>query len=189
MAKLLSTVDGFLFLYIILVILFLFLSYFSYLFFKKHIYQDLQKFLYHIKITLYILFIIFCILTLISKRIIIEIRAEDKYSSIIWTIIIALLMGIYINICFGTVGLSRQWQKYMSMLVLAYLCFSGFGYIGIRIIFNLPYAIRLLLTGFWHEDIFQSNTPKGLYFFAGNLPFFLILWALSFSLQGEKRER
>jgi len=98
-------------------------------------------------------------------------------------------MGIYLNICFGTVGLSRQWLKYMSAIVLAYLCFSGFGYIGFRIIFNFPYAIRFLLTGVWHEDVFQSNTPKGLYFFAGNLAFFLIIWVLSFSLQGEKRAK
>lgn len=185
--KLISTVDSIDFLNYILIGLFLFLAYFGYLFIKKKLYQDLQSFLFHIRIVLYTLFVILCILSLTTMTIIIEIREGDKDSSVIWTILIVLLMGIYISTCFGAVGVSRIWTKYFSIIILAYISFTGFGYLGFRIIFDFPEPVRFLLTGFWRNDVYQSNHPKGLYFFGDNLPFFLVIWGLTFTLEGEKR--
>jgi len=184
--KMISTAENIDFFYLILYILLIFLAYFGYLFFKKKVYEDLEKFLFHIKIVIYTLFTLFCLYLLISKTIEIQIREGDENSSVIWTIIIALLMGMYISTSFGSVGLSKHWLKYFSMFILAYVWFTGVGYFGFRIIFRFPQVVYYLLTGFWHNDIYQSNHPRGLFFLGENLPFFMIVYAISYTLEGEK---
>jgi len=188
MSKLLSTSDSITFLNICLIVLFCFFLYFAYIFVKKRAYQDLQVFLFHIKIFIYLVLIVVVILILKFKIVIIEITENESEASIIWVILIALLMGMYISTCFGAIGLSKNWQKYFGLIVIAYLSFSGFGYIGYRIIFDFPEEVLVLINNYaiWKENEFESNTGQGLRFFAGNLPVFVIVYFITFGIEGEK---
>ena len=187
--ELITTKDHSAFFIIILFILLIFLVYFSYIFFKIKVYQDLQKFLFHIKIVIYTLFIILCIISLITNIIELQIREGDESSSVIWVIIIVLLMGVYLSTTFGAIGVSQMWLKFLSIIFLGYLSFTGFGYLGFRIIFDFPEVVILVIGGLWKNNVFQSNTPLGLYFFWDNLPFFLVVYTLAFTLEGEKRAK
>lgn len=191
MSKVLSTADNILFLNFSLIVIGIFCLYFIYIFIKKKAYQDLQVFLYHIKISIYIAVLVCAILLLKYKIIIFEITEDEDEASIIWVLIIALLMGMYITITFGSVGLSKNWQKYFAIIVIAYISFSGFGYIGYRIIFDFPDEVLDLLKNYaiWRENVFESNTGQGLDFLGGNLPIFLIVYFLSYALEGEKRAK
>lgn len=82
--------------------------------------------------------------------------------------------------------MSKKWMKYLTLIFLIYISFNGFGYIGERVILNI--SLDLEIPFFFQEKVFESNTPQGVHFMYRNILLLLTIGALTFILEGEKRE-
>lgn len=179
-----STAHNFDFLMILIIILSIFILYFLYYFIKKRAFQNLESFLLYAKVIGFTILLIILLICLIDQFIIIEITEGAEYATIIFVLINAFLIGVYINITFSSLFESKnKLLKYTLVLVLLYVTITNFGDLGIRLILNTDVYIPLILV----EKVFESNTPQGVRFMFHNIVLLLTIFGTSFLLELKKR--
>jgi len=136
---------------------------------------------YKLKVNLIFTLIEFILILLLTDRISIYLVDSDE-TSLIFTLLNALLFGMYLNICgLASGGLLKK--SYMKFSVITIVLFSSlfvFGIASFYIEFNYPFNLLL----FYNK--FSTSTLHGLYFYEYN--FFGLLggiYLLSFILESE----
>ncbi|HEC92881.1 MAG TPA: hypothetical protein ENI51_07835 [Candidatus Atribacteria bacterium] len=174
----LSTAYDFEFLTFVIVALIIFIAYFLFIFFKNRKYKELENFLLYGKVVMYCILIILSCVLILSNFIIIEITYNTKYANLVFTLINALLLGVYINITFGNF---RQNQKirFVLLIFVLYILFTGITDLGLRLTINTEEYIPFILA----EKVYENNTPQGIRFMWLNIGTLSTLFGLSFLLE------
>lgn len=102
-------------------------------------------------------------------------------SSWIFTLLNALIFGVYLNIIgYGGGNIfKRNALRTLLLVVLVILCFSGFGYFGLLVKFNFPFNLLFFY------DIFSTGTVHGIRFLSFNILLFIVILFFSFLLERE----
>lgn len=146
--------------------------------------MDLQGFYAWAKLSFYVSLGVFAIYLLYAEIIIIEIHSESYYKGLLFSMLNALIFGMYLNVCgFGFNKLmSRSFFKYTAVVFLVLMTCQGFGLWGFRFTFNVNKPLNFKLLAY---NVYESNSEKGIRFLTYNIYIFGIIWFLSFMLESE----
>jgi hypothetical protein len=122
------------------------------------------------KFWVYFILIISIILLFIFKGIEIQFTLGEENTSIVWSLMIGFVWSVYLNILGFSIGIKKNWQRILLIviIVIVYLYFAG--YLGIRIILNYPFNILFPF------NTFATNTRECIDFFWNNYAVFSIVW-------------
>lgn len=156
--------------------------YFAYFRRKSESFSDTWIF---IRVCLFALVIILCLLIFAFSviKIFVTIGNETGTESWIFTIINALLLGMYLNICGILTSKKYNPTRVLFFFVLIFLAVSGFGYLGLLIEFGSPVDTIL----FYYK--YQGNSAHGIFFFSYNIILFTLIYFISFITEGDIKER
>lgn len=165
---------------IIGIILFILTFYLMYFRKDNESFSDTALFL---KILLISVIIILLLLVFVFRVIVLYITAGTETGSESWIFMLcnALLLGMYLNVIGFQLDTNSNAIRYMLIFTLVYIAISGFGYLGLLIEFREPVSNLL----FYNE--YQSNSAKGIIFFSFNVLLFILIYAISFLTESEKK--
>lgn len=108
-------------------------------------------------------------------------KSRKAFESFMYTILNALMFGIYLNITGFGIKITKRWIKYFLLFVILYLISAGFGTFGISITINLPPDYRWLL----QYRTYCSNNKDGIWFITYNWYILLTVLVISFGTESE----
>jgi len=107
-------------------------------------------------------------------------QSEAKTESWLFSLLNALLLGALLNVMGIFSDVKSRAFKYFTLFSVLLIAIAGFGYLGVKVIFNAP--LSKLLS--YRE--FQTNSADVSYFVLFNLGFFTLILFLSFLTEQEK---
>ena len=105
-----------------------------------------------------------------------------KNESWLFTMINALLLGAFILIAGVFNENNTSLYKYTILFILVYFSISGFGYLGIKIVFGVP------ISDYLNYDTIHSNSSKMSLFITLNLLLFTLIMFITFIVEQEKKQ-
>ena len=100
-------------------------------------------------------------------------------SSIIYTLLNALVFGVYINaLGIFNKGMKKRNYKLIVLVVALFIMLCGFGYFDYRIHFNF---------WFFYYKVFSTSSVHGILFFWLNIYFWSALYFLTFITESEEK--
>lgn len=121
--------------------------------------------------------IITLVLLLLTGILQIYLEYGSQDTSIIWTIISALIYGGYTSsLGIFNKGIQKDNLRYALMLIIIILFLSGFGFWSITFRFNVWFLV--------HKTVSVSSI-QGIYFFILNIYLFTIIYFISFTTERE----
>lgn len=162
---------------IIFIIFFIVYSFLLYFKNKNHTYDDLITFITiavgGIGISIFLLIFAF---NLISIWIV---GGVEENAIAVFTILNSFLFGMYMGIL-GFIPTSRgTWQRVLLTTMILGFILSGFGYLGIRVVFNYPLELLLVY------NRIQTNSHDGGLFFVANIHIWFILYIATLTTESE----
>lgn len=106
----------------------------------------------------------------------------EKSESWLFTVINALLIGAFLLIAGIFSENNTIYIKYSILVFLGYLAITGFGYLGIKIVFNAP------ISDYLNYNTIQSNSSKMARFLTFNIVIFTLIMFITFIVEQEKEE-
>lgn len=146
--------------------------------------MDLQSFYAWVRLLFYVSLGLFAIWLLYVEIIIIEINSEKYYKGLLFSMLNALIFGMYLNVCgFGfNKIMSKSFFKYTAFVFILLMTVQGFGLWGFRFTFQVNKPLNFNLLAY---NVYESNSEKGILFLTFNIYIFGIIWFLSFLLESE----
>lgn len=124
---------------------------------------------------------VFVFLIVGYQHIVFYLHKQDKYESLFFTLLVSMTLLLFL-VGFGySFNLEYIYLKIPIFLFVIYLIYVGFDYLGIGIIFNTHFNLL-----FYH--IYESNSKKGMLFFAYNLYIFGIAWLIHLPFMSETND-
>lgn len=117
----------------------------------------------------------FIMLIFIFEIIVIKISINGNNTNFIWTILITIIMGMFMNLI-GMMSSMKQANKIILLMFVVALSLMGFGFFGFLIIFNVPFLVYTK---------YESNSIRGIYFLTANLVFMFLVYIISFISESE----
>ena len=180
----LSTYTMTLFFYLVIFIFLIFIVLVLYSLLKNRSFM-LLNIRFYAKIIFIIILLILCLFALIFRYIIFEITEGSKDACLLFVLLVALLINIYMNACFSAlVKNNNQFIKLGMIAVIVYIAVSSLGDIGFRIFFDVETVIPLL----FNYKTFEYNTPEGVRFMFYNQLSFLIVLIATLMLEKKRGE-
>jgi len=141
---------------------------------RNYNYERLKQ---DVKFWLFFGVIIFALILFLTGTIRIVFTAGSEESSILYTLLNALVFGVFINsLGIFNKGIKGLKIKLGILIVAIIVVLTGFGYFDVQIHFNL---------WFFAYKIYSSSSAHGIYFFWLNLYFWSIIYFISFITESE----
>ena len=139
---------------------------------------DIEALKNDIKFWLLFFGVIIGIILLATGTIKILFFAGSQESSILYTLLNALVFGVYINaLGIFNKGTRKLKYKLIILFVAIIIMITGFGYFDIQLHFNF---------WFFAYKIFSSSSVHGINFFWVNLYFWMCVYFLSYLIESEE---